>query len=101
MSLQTSTDPRFTLDFSDRLALAQRRCGLSVQELADRIEVHRNTVSAWINGRARPRTRDLKAYALATGYPVPWLETGEAPSDGDGADPSRLRESNPRPIHYE
>lgn len=101
MSLQTVTDPRFVLDFSDRLALAQRRSGMSVQELAERIEVHRNTIGAWINGRARPRSRDLKAFALATGYPVEWLETGMAPSDGDGADPSRLRESNPRPIHYE
>ena len=93
-------DPRFVMDFADRLALAQRRSGLTVQDLAERIEVHRNTVGAWINGRQRPRSRDLKSFALATGYPVRWLETGEAPSGGYGADPSRPRESNPRPFHY-
>lgn len=84
--MQVQTDPRFVLEFSDRLALAQRRSGLSVQELADRIEVHRNSISAWINGRNRPRSRDLKAFALATGYPVRWLETGEAPHDGGAPD---------------
>ncbi|WP_372457098.1 helix-turn-helix domain-containing protein [Microbacterium allomyrinae] len=60
--------------------LASRRSGLSVQELAERLEVSRNTVSAWINGHNRPRSRDLKAFALATGYPLAWLETGEAPT---------------------
>ncbi|MDF2826882.1 MAG: hypothetical protein K0R01_165 [Mycobacterium sp.] len=98
--MQTATDPRFLLDFSDRLALAQRRSGLSVSELAERIEVHRNTVGAWINGRQRPRSRDLKAYALATGYPVRWLETGEAPHDGGAPDGGSLPglDSNQEPI---
>lgn len=100
MSMQPNVDPRFVLDFADRLALAQRRSRLTVNEIADRIEVHRNTVGGWINGRQRPRSRDLKAFAMATGYPLQWLETGEAPHDGGAPDPSHLRESNPRPIHY-
>jgi transcriptional regulator with XRE-family HTH domain len=82
MTMQTNVDPRFTLDFPDRLLLAQRRSGIGVQELADRLEVSRNAISSWINGRNRPRPRDLKAFALATGYPVRWLETGEMPVDG-------------------
>lgn len=73
-------DTRFTLEFPDRMWLAVRRSGLSVQELADRLEVSRNTVSSWINGRNRPRDRDLKAFALATGYPADWLRFGVIPS---------------------
>lgn len=98
--MQPMTDPRFVMEFQDRLALALRRSGQSVQEIADGIQVHRNTVSAWINGRNRPRARDLKAFAMATGYPASWLETGETPppsGDGGGADGWAPRGSNPRP----
>lgn len=98
--MQPTTDDRFEMHFADRLALAQRRSGLGVHEIADRIEVHRNTVGAWLNGRNRPRPRDLKAFALVTGYPTQWLETGDAPHTGGAPDPSHLGESNSRPIHY-
>lgn len=101
MSMQTSTDPRFVLDFSDRLALAQRRSGYTVSEIAERIEVHRNTVGAWINGRQHPRPRDLKLYALVTGYPARWLETGEAPPDGGAPDGLPHLDSNQEPIGFQ
>ncbi|WP_409063223.1 helix-turn-helix domain-containing protein [Antiquaquibacter oligotrophicus] len=67
---------------------AMRVADLDVSEVAARLEVHRNTVSAWINGRNVPRPRDLRAFADLTGVPREWLE-------------SRPRESNPRPSHYE
>lgn len=102
MSMNPMTDARFEIDFADRMSKALRYSGLGVQEIAEGIQVSRNTVSSWINGRHKPRRRDLVAFALATGYPVEWLETGEAPHDG-GTSPdglSRLSESNRRPSHY-
>lgn len=99
--MNPATDPRFEMDLADRMTKALRFSGLGVQEMAERLQVSRNAVSSWINGRHAPRPRDLKAFALATGYPVAWLETGEPPHDDGGPDGSHLRESNPRPIHYE
>lgn len=101
--MNTATDPRFDTDLSLRMYMALRFTGIGVQEIADRLQVSRNAVSSWINGRHAPRDRDLKAFALATGYPLRWLKTGEAPApdEGPGLPESRPRESNPRPFHYE
>ncbi|KNY08015.1 helix-turn-helix domain-containing protein [Microbacterium sp. GCS4] len=84
MSMNPLTDPRFELDLSDRMTKAVRHSGMGVAELAERIQVSRNAVSSWINGRHKPRRRDLVAFALATGYPVSWLETGVAPENPVG-----------------
>lgn len=47
-------------DFGTRLQLARRRLGLSQAELGAQIEVSKNTVWEWENGRHEPRgeTRD-------------------------------------------
>ena len=85
MSMDFATDRRFTMDKADRMRKALRESGVGVQEIADRLQVSRNAVSTWINGRHEPRPRDLRAFALATGYPLHWLETGEAPTQGPGS----------------
>lgn len=76
----TSTDapPSAVLSFdqADRMRKALRHSGLTSQQLADELEVSRNTISAWINGRAKPRMRDLRLFAAATGYDLQWLLTG-------------------------
>jgi len=54
--------------------------------MADYLEVDRNTVGNWINGKAWPRDRDLKQFALKTGFPVHWLLTGEFSHNGGGDD---------------
>lgn len=81
---------RYELDFGERLWLALRRSGVSVQQAADEIEVSRNAVGSWINGRNRPRPRDLRAFARVTGFPVQWLETGMAPEES-GASTDEVR----------
>ena len=83
------TDRRLVFDRADYMRKALELSGLDVQTVADRIEVHRNTISSWINGRNNPRPRDLRRFAEVTGVPLEWLEE------------SRPRESNPRPSHYE
>ena len=99
--MQLQHDARLEFDRADRIRRAMRVSGVSVAEMAETLEVSRNTISNWINGHTAPRPRDLRALALRTGFPFEWLETGEAPHDGGAPNPSHLRESNPRPIHYE
>lgn len=85
MTINPVGDPRFEMDMADRMTKALRFSGLGVAQIAERLEVSRNAVSSWINGRHKPRRRDLVGFALATGYPVEWIETGTAPDpDGDG-----------------
>lgn len=95
MSMQPEFDPRFSFDMADRLRRALRLSDVSVQDMADELEVSRNTVSNWINGRNIPRRRDLTAFALRTGFPRTWLEYGDAHSEGNGPDGGG---SNVRPM---
>lgn len=88
MTMQPAADPRFDFDQADRLRRALRFNELGVGEMAEYLQVSPNTVSNWINGRAKPRPRDLKLFALKTGFPVGWLETG----DWDGPDGGNSQE---------
>lgn len=79
-------------DLTDRLAKSLKVSGTSVQEMADYLDVHRNTVSAWINGRTPPSTQSLRLWALRTGFPFGWLRDGDQPPnpfrpDGSSLDP--------------
>lgn len=76
-------------DVADRLHKSLRVTGLSVQDMADELEVHRNTVSAWLNGRSRPKKTQLIAWALKTGLPFEWLSTGSGEPANDPPDPDR------------
>lgn len=104
VSMQPVSDSRFEFDLADRVRRALRVSDTSVQEIAEYLEVNRNTVGNWINGRATPRPRELKRLALRTGFPYEWILNGESESprpDGpDGGSVSHLSESNRRPIHY-
>jgi transcriptional regulator with XRE-family HTH domain len=75
--MQPAADPRFDFDQADRLRRALRVSGISVQEMAEELQVSRNSVTNWINGHNSPRRRDLVGFAFKTGYPVKWLENGE------------------------
>lgn len=85
----TITDTKLEFDFADRVLKAMRIAELSAVEVADALEVSRNTVGAWINGRNQPRRRDLRRFAEVTGVPLQWLETGKAPSEDGAGDPVR------------
>ena len=69
--------PQWTVQ--DRLRKARESAGLSVADLADRLAVHRNTVTGWEHAnkkRGVPRTV-LLAYSAETGVDVEWLERGD------------------------
>lgn len=77
--MTTSETPWGAFDLADRLRRSLRVSDIGVQEMADNLGVSRNTVSAWVNGRITPDTRSLQLWAVYTGAPLRWLETGEEP----------------------
>lgn len=97
-------------DVADRLHKSLRVTGLSVQDMADELEVHRNTVSAWLNGRSRPKKTQLIAWALKTGLPYEWLAHGDGMEPGTDPDRALLHalaaallprlDSNQQPADY-
>ena len=69
----------------DRLRKSLRVADLGVQEMADYLEVERNTISRWINGRTNPPAAALRLWAMRTGVNYAWIRNGETPTaDGDG-----------------
>lgn len=70
-------DAKYGMDLADRMTKALRYSNVGVMEMADYLEVSRNAVSSWINGRNQPRRRDLRAFAMRTGYPIAWFEKGK------------------------
>lgn len=84
--------PEWTM--GDRLRKAREEAGYSQRDFADLIGVSRATVSnAEVGvGKKGPLPVTVRAWALATGVPVEWLETGCVPSDpGSGAQSSSGR----------
>ncbi|MFT4128252.1 MAG: helix-turn-helix transcriptional regulator [Gordonia sp. (in: high G+C Gram-positive bacteria)] len=78
-----------------------RTSGVGVQEMADYLDVSRNAVGTWINGRVNPSVQTIRLWALRTGVPFVWLQTGETPAGPDdgpgGGSECAIRDSNPEP----
>lgn len=70
----------------DRMRKSAHVAGISVQAMADYFGVSRNTVGAWINGRVEPSLSTIRLWALATGVPFEWLQTGEMPCPSPSPD---------------
>lgn len=73
-------------DRADRMRKALRASGVGVQEMADYLGVSRGTISTWINGRIEPGKQSVRLWAIRTGVPYEWLETGTV-----GGSPSPTR----------
>jgi transcriptional regulator with XRE-family HTH domain len=93
---------RLEFDMPDRMRRALRISGVSAGDMAEYLGVRREAVSTWLSGRINPRKSTLRLWALRTGVPLEWLETGQVPDDGpapDGAPLPRL-DSNQQPSGY-
>lgn len=77
----------------DRMRISLRHAGLGVGEMAEYLDVGRNTVSTWINGRIQPSKQTLRLWSMRTGVPLEWLERGEMQEAGQprGTDPLPVR----------
>lgn len=71
-------------DLADRLRKALRTSGVGVGEMAEYLGVARNSVGNWINGHHPPDKRTLRLWALRTGVPFEWLESGEVAPTNSG-----------------
>lgn len=81
--VSAATVPAF--DLADRLRKSLRVSDVSVQEMADYLDVNRNTVGRWINGHNEPSGAVVRLWAMRTGVPYVWLRDGESPhQDGPG-----------------
>lgn len=80
--------------------IARTEAGLSQLDLAQLIGISRTSVSNAEAGTVKPRKITVNQWALATGVPVSWLESGATPagpSGPDGGDECARRDSNPKP----
>ena len=71
-------------DVADRMRKSLRNAALGVQEMADYLDVSRNTVSTWINGRIEPSVQTLRLWAFRTGVSYAWLKDGLTSSGPTG-----------------
>lgn len=86
MSTQTTgTVPTWTL--GDRLRKARATTGMTTREFAERIGVSHGTITNAEGDKRAVRPITIKAWAMATGVDVHWLEHGTASTndDPDGA----------------
>jgi transcriptional regulator with XRE-family HTH domain len=75
-------------DLADRMRKSLRDADIGVQDMADYLEVSRNTVSNWINGHNPPSAQTLRLWAMRCGVPLKWLRDGdESGSPVTGQDP--------------
>lgn len=105
MSIEPIRHDLLRFSQGDRLRKSLQLADITSQEMADYLEVSRNTVSRWINDEREPNRSFVRLWALRTGVPLEWIETGEVkdetPSpDGDGVS-SPLPDLNRRPALYE
>jgi transcriptional regulator with XRE-family HTH domain len=84
-------------DLADRLRKSLRTSGIGVYVMSEYLEVSRNTVGNWINGKTHPRPSELKLWALRTRVDYKWLLTGKLPRGDSNSQPAGL-EKDPRPF---
>ena len=58
------------MEFHERLAFLRKAAGLTQEQLAERLFVTRQTVSAWETNRAQPDLETLERIAAALGAEV-------------------------------
>lgn len=71
---------------ASRLHLARWRRGMEIQELSARTGISRSTIANYEDPEwPRRRSRAfIRLWAIATGVPATWLETGKAPDPEGG-----------------
>jgi transcriptional regulator with XRE-family HTH domain len=77
---------RLRFGLPDRLGKALSVAGVPSNDMADYLGISRTTISNYINGRTEPKKQTLRLWAVRTGVPLEWLETGHL--DGEDGGPN-------------
>lgn len=104
MSAQTHEAGIPQWDLADRLAKALRTAGVGHGEMAEHLGVSRNTVGNYTAGRRTPNLATLRVWALRTGVPLEWLQTGQVTAasgqggpEGESVQPTDWTDPQVRP----
>lgn len=65
---------------ADRITKSLKYAGISHGEMAEFLEVHRNTVGGWCTGKSKMMPVIMKMWAQKTGVPYEWLRYGNWPA---------------------
>lgn len=79
------TPTPWSFGLSDRLAKALTVAHVSNAEMAQALDVSRNTITNYTSGRTKPSRLQLREWAVRTGAPLEWLETGTLKEVGPGS----------------
>ena len=73
-----ATDARRTpqFEFRHRLVLAREVAGMQQSDIAEVLDVKRQTISNYERGVSSPNRLQINAWAVACGVDVEWLKTG-------------------------
>lgn len=80
---------KLSFGLPDRLAKALDVADITSIDMADYLGVSRTTISNYTHGRSPVKKQTLRLWALRTGVPLQWLETGllNAPVGLGGLEP--------------
>jgi transcriptional regulator with XRE-family HTH domain len=88
--------PEWTL--GDRMRKALEASGTPVGEIAEYLDVSRQTIGRWLHDKTPVKRHVLLVWAATTGVDPEWLETGTAGLENQtGRDQYAIRDSNPEP----
>lgn len=71
------------MEFGDRVRHLRKTCGLSQEELAERLDLTRPSVTSWETGKTKPRLDKLEQLAGILGTSAYYLLNGEEPPSPD------------------
>ncbi|MGV0868469.1 helix-turn-helix domain-containing protein [Corynebacterium kalidii] len=74
--------------------------GVTALEMSEYLDISRFTVSRYINGKADAPLQAVRLWALRTGVPFEWLQTGKTPDPDhpDGGSELLQLDSNQQPF---
>lgn len=75
---------RLTPHQGDWLRKALEVGGVTAKDMAETLDVHPRTITNYLGGHTAPKRSYLTKWALRTGVPIEYLETGTLPTDGGG-----------------
>lgn len=70
------TPDELTQTLGDRMAKSLRYAGITAVEMGDHLELHRNTISAYLTDKTVPKHAVLHMWAERVGLPYQWLKNG-------------------------